>query len=100
VSESDLSGSAGLSPAPDVLARQLGDDVVLVHLGTNKIFSLNRTGARFWELLTSGRNRGQIEVQMRQEFDVSHEELSMEINTLLAALEVEGLVRQMEPTSE
>ena len=32
----------------------VGDEVVLVHLRTNRIYTLNRTGARFWELLEDG----------------------------------------------
>ena len=48
-------------PNPDVVSRRLGDDTVLVHLKTNRIFALNPTGARFWELLLEGMNRGEIE---------------------------------------
>jgi hypothetical protein len=37
-----------VQPNRDVVARRLKDEIVLVHLRTNRIYSLNRTGARFW----------------------------------------------------
>jgi len=40
-----------LKPAPEVLARRLPGGAVLVHMRTNRIFELNETGARIWELL-------------------------------------------------
>jgi hypothetical protein len=81
------------SPNPQVVARRLGDQVVLVHLGTNRILALNPTGARFWELLAEGRSRGEIEEQLRQEYDVRDTQLAQEINELLDALGAEDLVR-------
>jgi len=53
-------------PHPDVVARQVGDDVVLVHLDTSQIFALNATGARFWELLSDGKSRVEIEETILQ----------------------------------
>src|SRR5215510_5014894 len=41
-------------PNPDVIAKRLDDAAVLVHLGTNRIFELNGTGMRVWELLGQG----------------------------------------------
>src|SRR5829696_3032146 len=41
-------------PHPDVSWRRLGDEVVIVHLKTNQIYRLNRTAARFWELVAEG----------------------------------------------
>ena len=48
-------------PSPDVVARRVDDEVVLVNLQTNRIFALNSTGARFWELLEGGADRVEIE---------------------------------------
>ena len=78
---------------PDVVYRRLGDEVVLVHLRTNQIFALNETGARFWELLSAGRDRDEIETVLLAEFDVSAADLAHEIDELLAALSREDIVR-------
>ncbi|HEX5583909.1 PqqD family protein [Gaiella sp.] len=80
-------------PSPDVVSRRLGDEVVLVHLRTNRIFSLSPTGARLWELLSDGMSRPEIEQQLRDEYDVSREAVSAEIDSLVATLEAEALVR-------
>jgi len=79
-------------PSPDVVSRRVGDEVVLVHLKTNRIFALSPTGARFWELLSDGISRPEIETQLLEEYDVSHEEVSAEIDSLVETLQGEGLV--------
>ena len=82
------------TPNPDVVSRRLGDEVVLVHLKTNRIFSLSPTGARFWELLSDGRSRTEIEAELLREYDVSRDEVSAEIDSLMRTLEAEQLVRE------
>jgi hypothetical protein len=80
------------SPNPDVVSRRLGDEIVLVHLKTNRIFSLSPTGARFWELLSEGKTRQEIEAALLGEYDAPQEEHSAEIDSLVNALELERLV--------
>ena len=86
--------SPGVLPAPsaEVVSRRVGDEVVLVHLGTNRIFALSTTGARFWELLSDGSTRREIEERLLEEYEVSREEVSAEIDSLVSTLEAEGLV--------
>jgi Coenzyme PQQ synthesis protein D (PqqD) len=81
-------------PDPDVVSRRLGDEIVLVHLKTNRIFSLSPTGARFWELLSDGKSRTEIETALLREYDVSPEAVSAEIDSLVRTLEAEQLVRE------
>ncbi len=71
----------------------MGDEIVLVHLKTNRIFSLNPTGARFWELLSEGQSRSEIETTLLQEYDGSQAEVSAEIDALVTTLEGERLVQ-------
>lgn len=79
-------------PAEDVVYRELHGRVVLVHLETDRIYALNETGARLWELLADGRSRPAIREQMLEEFEVEPEELDEEIDALLAELKAAGLV--------
>lgn len=79
-------------PSPDVVSRRLGEEVVLVHLRTNRIFALSPTGARFWELLSAGGSRPEIEAELLGEYDVAPEALTAEIDSLLQALALERLV--------
>lgn len=86
-------GVRRLEPSQDVVGQRLGDEVVLVSLQTNRIFELNRTGARFWELLQSESDRGRIEQRLVEEFEVSEDELSAEVDQLIKTLTDEELVR-------
>jgi hypothetical protein len=78
------------------VSRRLGDEVVLVHLQTNRIFALSPTGARFWELLSDGKSRPEIEAQLLREYDVSPEAVAAEIDSLVRVLEEERLVGEAE----
>lgn len=87
-----LDALGGLRPAPDVLSRQVGDESVLVDLSTNRIFSLNPTGSRLWELLQDGLEPAEAFAKLRAEFDVAERELIAEITSFCALLERELLV--------
>jgi hypothetical protein len=78
---------------PDVVSRRLDDEVVLVHLGTNQIYRLNATGARFWELAAEGLDERAIAARLRAEFDVGEEQVRGEIASMVERLASEGLVR-------
>ena len=81
------------APNPDVVSRRVGDEVVLVHLKTNRIFSLSPTGARFWELLSVGQSRTEIEAALMREYEVTPEAVAMEIDSLVRTLGAERLVQ-------
>jgi Coenzyme PQQ synthesis protein D (PqqD) len=90
--ESGWGSDARLRPAADVVARRLDDNTVLVNLRTNLIYELNHTGARLWELIVEGCDRGELERRMLQEFAVDDETLSAEVTALLDSLREAGLV--------
>jgi coenzyme PQQ synthesis protein D (PqqD) len=73
----------------------LEQEAVLVHLETNRIFTLTETGARFWQLLAEGRDRPAIEQELLREYDVAEPELVTEIDSLLRELAAEGLVERV-----
>jgi len=80
------------TPVDDVVYRELNGEIVLLHLGTDNIYALNETGARFWELLAAGSDRTAIRAQLLQEFAVEPAELDVEIDALVAELARAGLV--------
>lgn len=79
-------------PSPDVIGQELEGEIVLVHLQTNRIFALNVTGARFWQLLVDGLDMPRIRRALEQEFDIDAAQLERELETLVEALAAEGLV--------
>jgi hypothetical protein len=81
-----------LRPHPDVSWRRLEDEIVIVHLKTNRIYRLNRTAARFWELLAEGSDRAAAERMLAAEFDVDADALRQETTGLLNELSSEGLL--------
>jgi hypothetical protein len=85
-------GGDTFRPQPDIVSRRLDDQTVLVNLRTNRIFELNRTGARLWELLGEGSSESQIVERLLAEFDVPQEELEREVRALIGSLLDEGLI--------
>jgi hypothetical protein len=82
---------------PDAVAQRVGDEMVLVHMKTDRVFTLNRTGARICELLSAGHDRDEIERQVLQEFEGPPAEIAREIDAFLGMLEAEQfLVRSDE----
>jgi hypothetical protein len=81
-----------VKPNPNVIFRKLGDEIVLFHLETDRFYELNGTAARFWELLSTEANPGQVCEQMLNEFAVDSDQLSDEVETLLTSLRREDLI--------
>ena len=78
---------------PNVLAKRVDDEIVLVHLETNRIYELNRTAAVLWDALAAGSTQVGLEQRMAVEFDVEREELAREIDELLRQFTSERLIR-------
>jgi hypothetical protein len=79
-------------PHPDVVARRVGDEVVLVQLERNQIFALNKTGARLWELVSGGATTDEAISRMLTEFDVSRPQLEEEVKSIVRLLISEELL--------
>jgi hypothetical protein len=85
-------GRANLVPHPSVVSRRVNDEMVLVHLDTNRIYSLSRTAAHFWELIAGGSGRAEAEARLAETFDVEPAELAREVDRCVQQLVDEGLV--------
>lgn len=78
------------------MSRKIEDRLVVVNLQTNRIYELNPTASRLWELLEAGRDRSDLERAMLEEFDVHRPELSSNLDETLATLSAEGLITEHE----
>lgn len=74
------------------MARRLGDSAVLIRLTTNRIYELNPTGARVWELVQSGAGVESMLEQLVQEFDVPPDAAKSQVEELMQELLTEGLI--------
>jgi len=81
-----------LRPASDVVARQLGESAVLIRLTTNRIYELNPTGARIWELVGTGTTVDAVLDALSKEFDAPAETVKSEVDDLVRSLMAEGLL--------
>src|SRR5215208_4829191 len=81
----------------EVIVRRMGESAVLVHLSTNRIYELNETGARIWELLERGRSSTEINDQLCAEFTVTPTQAREAYNKVVSDLLTEGLVRRESP---
>jgi len=89
---STIDAAESLQPSPDVLWQRLDDEVIVMQLKTDRIFSLNPTGARFWELVAGGMKIAAVREEMGKEFDVAPEVLAAEVEVILALLIGEQLL--------
>jgi Coenzyme PQQ synthesis protein D (PqqD) len=80
-------------PNPDVVAQRVQDEVVLVNLRTNEIYTLNKTAARAWELIADGADRSGVEAGLAQEFSIDEAQVGSELDGLLDELVEKELIQ-------
>jgi hypothetical protein len=85
-------GNRTVRQSGEVVSRRVGDEVVLVHIGRDQIYSLNRTGARAWELLGEGQDLSAVRATLAAEFRAQPDEVGRELEALISDLERSGLV--------
>lgn len=66
--------------------------MVLVSIGTDQMYSLNATGAAFWELAAAGLSQEAICQELLSRYDVDEEVLRAEIQSLAEQLTQEKLL--------
>jgi hypothetical protein len=81
-----------------VMARQVGDETVILDLASGTYYGLDAVGARIWQLITEGLTLDGVCETVLAEYDVSREELERDLDDLLRTLAGKGLV-QIGPAS-
>lgn len=79
-------------PAEEVVAKMVGDELVLLDYEREVYYGLDPIGARIWELLPTGA-LGEIIDTLLDEYDVTREELSADVEALMTELETSRLVK-------
>ena len=78
---------------PDqVLARQIGEETVMLDLAKGTYFGLDPVGARIWQLLAEGRTLAEVCDAMMVEYEVSREEIELDVARLAGELADRGLI--------
>jgi len=74
------------------MARQLGEETVILDLESGTYFGLDPVGARMWQLMTEGKSLAQICEAMLEEYEVPREELERDALALAQDLEARSLI--------
>ena len=82
---------------PDVLARVIDGEAVLLNLESGIYFGLNEVGSCIWQRIVGGSTVRDMTRQVVEEFEVSEEVARRDIDALLEQLLDRGLARK-EPT--
>ena len=81
---------------PQVMARQVGEETVILDLNSGTYFGLDPVGARIWALLSEGKTVGETCAALLDEYEVEAARLDHDIASLLDALVGQGLVKLVE----
>ena len=84
-------------PDPDVVVEKMEGSSVLINLSTNRMFELNETGTRFWELLMEGDDLSRIKERLVREYEVDRSTVDREVEDLMSRLAAERLILQDQP---
>jgi hypothetical protein len=74
------------------MARQVGDETVILDLASGTYFGLDPVGARIWQLLTEGRTLAEICAVMLAEFEVAREDIERDVLALAEELRAKKLI--------
>jgi Coenzyme PQQ synthesis protein D (PqqD) len=91
-SEWATTGHFTLRVHPDVISQRLGDSGVLVNVRTGRMFELNVTGIRVWELVSSGCAAEHMVRRLTEEFTGDEADVRAETAALIDELVREGLL--------
>jgi hypothetical protein len=75
-----------------VMTRPVGDETVLLHLGTGTYYGLDLVGQSIWLLMRDGKTLAEICDLLLDEYDVTREALTRDIVELADKLLAQGLI--------
>jgi hypothetical protein len=81
-----------ITVSPNVVYKRLGEEVILINLDTDRIFSLNQTGAKTWELIESTRDLDEVKKGLAETYDVTPEVLDSELVHIIDSFTAEGFI--------
>ena len=86
---------------PQVVARRIGDETILVPTGRGIVdhqclFTLNETGSFLWERLAEPRSFGELAAALVDEFDVTPQQAEADLTRFLNDLEAERCIVEAE----
>lgn len=75
-----------------VMARQVGEETVILDLANGTYFGLDPVGARIWQLMGEGKTLTEVCETMLAEYDVSRENIERDVLNLTEDLLTKQLI--------
>ena len=98
MARSDISASSTLAMARDVLASELGAEVVMLNLNDGTYYGLDGAGAEIFKLVQRTSNVDEIVKVIVELYDVDEQRCREDVLTLVRHLVERGLVEVREPS--
>jgi hypothetical protein len=77
---------------PNVVHETIDDEVIIVNLNSGTYYSLEKSGAYIWNMVTTEATAGEIAAKLRQQFDANPSEIESAVDQILSELAEEGLI--------
>ncbi len=77
---------------PQVMARTVGTETVILDLLSGTYFGLDPVGAQIWQLLGDGKTLAEVCDAMQQSHEVSREDIERDVLALAESLRVQRLI--------
>ena len=78
--------------SPEAIARQVGDETVILDLAGEAYFGLDRVGTRIWQLMDEGKTVSEICDALIEQYDVSRDQLEQDTLRLARNLAEKSLI--------
>lgn len=75
-----------------VMSRQVGEETVILDLGSGMYFGLDPVGARIWQLIAEGHQVDAVVSRLLSEFEVAEDQLRQDVDNLVSELVSRGLI--------
>ena len=88
----DISLDSAVRVPLEVMAREVGDETVILHLASGTYFGLDPVGTRMWALIREGLSAREVCRTMLSKYDVEAGQLEADLLSLLRDLREAGLI--------
>ena len=75
-----------------VMARQVGQETVILDLASGTYFGLDPVGARIWQLMVEGKTLAEVCEAMLAEYEVTAEKIELDVLALTQELSAKQLI--------
>jgi hypothetical protein len=76
----------------EVVAREVGEETMLLDLASGTYFGLDAVGGWFWQMLEEGKSPLEARDALLEKYDVGVDQLEQDLEALLANLAEHGLI--------